>query len=79
MINRHLLRVCTWAQEHALLFNPQRTIDLLLGTEQQISYVKNEGYVGKIHKTTMPYVNAVQNLGVMMEGRWRFEEHVRKR
>jgi hypothetical protein len=75
-INEDLEAVEDWAITNCLVMNPLKSKFLVLGSENQIKNINNFNPVVKIRDSDIAQVTEARNLGVLMDNRLRFHNHV---
>ena len=75
-LNQDLSRIALWSARNCLMLNPSKTKYLVLGSERQIQKVIALNPVITIQGVDIERVDEARNLGILMDGRLRFENFV---
>jgi hypothetical protein len=78
MLNQDLERINCWSEQNNLVINPQKSKFLILGTKNQILRIRNQTLSLKIGDCSVELVDEARNLGVLMDGNLKFENHVKE-
>lgn len=76
MINEDLKSILVWSHENALVLNPQKSKFLVLGTKHQRNSVVEQSPRIQINGEDIERVLSARNLGLVIDGDLRFEQHV---
>lgn len=76
LLNEDLERIAQWSDKNNLTINPDKSKFLILGTKSQIQNIKSSDPIIKIRDSYVEQRDEVRNLGVQMDGRLKFENHI---
>lgn len=75
-IGEELDRINEWATKNCLLLNPHKTKFIVLGSRVQIARINFFNPVIKIRETVVEQVTEARSLGILVDDRLRFHNHV---
>lgn len=76
-LNEDLDRISRWADINCLVLNPTKSKFMVLGSKQQIDSLVLANPRVEILGKEIERVTEARNLGVLMDGELRFEQHIR--
>lgn len=76
LINQDLERINSWANRNCLVLNPNKSKFLVLGSDGQINKIRSLNPLVKIADSVIEQVTEARNLGVLMDNRLKFHDHV---
>ena len=74
-INNDLAHFYTFASDHLLKLNPTKSSVILFGSQTQVDFIKNNFEI-KLNNTPLPFTKTCKILGLLLDSRLRFKEHV---
>lgn len=75
-INSDLNRISEWATDNCLVLNPVKSKYLILGSLNQIEKISINNPIVEMSGVEVGRVSEARNLGLLMDGNLRFENHV---
>ena len=78
VINSDLSRFYRIATDHLLKLNPSKSSVIIFGNQTQIEVVKNNIEI-KLNNATLPFVDSCKSLGLILDSRLRFKDHVKSK
>lgn len=75
-INDDLNRLAEWSRNHSLVLNPTKSKFMIIGSKKQIQVIESHSPRVSVLGGSIELMSEVQNLGVTMDSRLRFEKHV---
>lgn len=74
-INTDLRNTAQYSEDHGLRINPNKTVALCIGSERHVNDITRV-YKLNINGAEISWVQSAKNLGVILDNRLSFEEHV---
>ena len=74
-INNDLIQFYTIASDHLLKLNPTKSSVILFGSQTQVNYIRKNFEI-KLNNTPLPFTNSCKILGLLLDSKLRFKEHV---
>ena len=75
-LNQDLDNIAKWSTRNALMLNPSKSKFMVLGSRKQINMICSHQLDINILGAPVEHVAKTKNLGVLMDGHLRFEDHV---
>ena len=75
-LNEDLEKITSWAVLNGLEINPNKSQFLLVGSQKIVSKINCAGLCVKINDVIVPISNSAKNLGVLLNSKLTWEDHV---
>lgn len=75
-LNEDLDRIASWSVKNCLVANPDKSKYMILGSDKQIADIVDRNPVISMSGVSIGRVDEARNLGILMDGRLRFENYV---